>query len=250
MEFEDAEPVEASHLVRGRCVTCGAEALCAPEALRKALCTKHIGSGLVVPDLKPQPVRGDTLVRTHGDAHQAWLLAQEDYTPPVPHPAPEHVGTWSKNAAGLDLDTVMLGGVIAPLPVLKLAEFSRENSWEAEMRYCRGNGVHAGHGRAMGLRHSIALRFHDHPVTARTAIAVYESPVTKIAWTWASVWVMGPDLPPCGALSLAELKEFLAEPGRPSGWFESIKKAAWERSQEAKARAKSRPKKARDQTGM
>jgi hypothetical protein len=161
-----------------------------------------------------------------------------------PHPEPEFVSAWASSAeAAVDLG--IEGAMPMPLPILRLAERARESAWEVRARYARGHGMHATQGKPTALRHSIALAFGRHPLTDRQAVAVYEKPVSGGTWSWSSIWVMGPDLPPCGALSLAGLEEFLEDPQCAPEWFAGFVQHRAEQDAAAKKRAKERPKKAR-----
>jgi hypothetical protein len=185
--------------------------------------------------------------RAQMSPQEAWL-AGEEVEGKAPHPEPEVVGGWRTDSAhrvSWGLKPLEGEGVeVYPAPVLKLAEHARETSWEVRMRYTRGHGMHATQGKPIALRHMIALAFGRHPMTDRQAVAVYEKPVSGGTWSW-STWVMGPDLPACGALLLAELEEFLAEPQLPVEWFAEKRRGAERKAREAKERAKARPKKAR-----
>jgi hypothetical protein len=110
----------------------------------------------------------------------------------------------------------------APMPesVMKLAEFAREAGWEVRVQYARGNGIHGSTGKPTGLVHSLAVRMGNHPMTDAQAVAVY---VSGSSWTWKSIWVSGPELPPFGAAGLTELKEWLDAAGDvPPGWYSTI----------------------------
>lgn len=154
-----------------------------------------------------------------------------------PHPEPEYTGEWCAQLT--DCEGLRLP---APAPVLLLAELAREAGWEVSMRYARGTGIHASQGRPLALRHSIALRFTGHPMTDRGAVAVYETNVSKVAWSWSSRWVIGSDIGHRGELTMAELETFLRAPDECSpGWFAAIVTAAGEAAARVKLRAKMKP---------
>ncbi len=137
---------------------------------------------------------------------------------------------------------------LAPLPVLKLAEFAREYSWEVRTQYSQGNMPHAVTGRPGILKDLIALRFGAHPMTDRQAYAVYARqawpPVGK--WSWSSVMIWGPDLPPFGGCGITELKNYLSEPDTPTlpmlAWVDLIKRDAENAAKLRAARPKPAPK--------
>lgn len=106
--------------------------------------------------------------------------------------------------------------LIAPRPVVTLAEFAREHSWEVRSQYSQGNMPHAITGRPGALKDLIALRFGAHPMTDRQAYAVYSrsATITGLArhtgtWTWTSFMIWGPDLMPSKIFDLAALKAYL-----------------------------------------
>lgn len=139
-----------------------------------------------------------------------------------------------------------MGAKLFPAPVLKLATFAREYSWEVRTQYSQGCMPHAITGRPGALKALIGLRFGAHPMTDRQAYAVYSRPVSGGAWTWASVAIWGPDLPPYLGCGITELKEYLSEPDIPVipllAWVAMIKKGRAEHAAEVKARPKAPPK--------
>lgn len=115
------------------------------------------------------------------------------------HPEPEVRGEWHEDVTEM----------LVPDPALKIAELAREAGWKVRMSYARGNGVHGATGKPTAVRHSIAVAFGRHPMTAVQAVATYVRPASGSSWSWESVWVLGPSQPHFGLLSLAELKAFL-----------------------------------------
>lgn len=140
----------------------------------------------------------------------------------------------------------------APAPVLALAEFARRHSWEVRTQYSRGSFPHAVTGRPGALKDGIGLRFGAHPMTRRQAYAVYTRTVKpQGAWTWTSVMIWGPDLPPFGGCGITELKTYLQAPDEVDlEWIADIRavRAAQERA--AKERAKTAPKKTGTREGL
>lgn len=201
-EFEEAEPVEASHLVRTKC-RCGAVALAVPERARGARC----GSCT----LKDSGADG----RTHGKVGPVIRYGTFAIAPPAEviaeFPKPTYVGSVVMDEpAFLGLD-----GIAAPSSVLTLAEYARKQSWEVRAQYTRGCFPHATTGRPGAEQHVISLRFGGHPMTDRQAYAIHSRAVAGDgAWTWKSVAVWGPDLPPYLGLGITGLELFLDEPAR------------------------------------
>lgn len=146
--------------------------------------------------------------------------------------------------------------LIAPRPVMALAEFAREHSWEVRTQYSQGHMPHATTGRPGVLKDLIALRFGAHPMTNRQAYAVYSRSVppnrfhAPSTWTWGSVMIWGPDLPPYGGCQLADLKTYLVFPDWSTEllltWVSNIKQLRAEQEAAVKARPKApaKPKEA------
>lgn len=133
-----------------------------------------------------------------------------------------------------------------PAPVMKLAEFAREHSWEVWTQYSQGYVPHAITGRPGALKALIGLRFGAHPMTDRQAYAVYSRNASSGTWTWTSVAIWGPDLSPYLGCGITELKEYLREPDIPVvpllAWVAMIEKGRAEHAALVKARPKTPPK--------
>lgn len=137
-----------------------------------------------------------------------------------------------------------------PAPVLKLAEFAREHSWEVRTQYSQGHMPHATTGRPGALKDLIALRFGAHPMTDRQAYAVYSRNVSPSGaslstWTWGSVMIWGPDLPPYGGCGIEHLKTYLQAPAEVDlEWVADIRalRAAQAAAVKAKPKAPAKPK--------
>lgn len=163
------------------------------------------------------------------ESHAAHELG-EQRMPVAPYPVPE----WTSRQPCPD-------AWIHPDPVLKLAETAREHEWGVEVRYSRGRMPHATTGNPLGLRHLVAVRIGSHPRTQRQAVAVYSSPAARAAWSWETIYVWGPDLPPFPHLNLSELRQWLAAGGQlTANWFREIGDVRAERVRAAKVAAKAR----------
>lgn len=199
LEFEEPEPIEASHLVSTQCRDCGSKALCVPGHARRARCGtcahSAAGAGTAVVG-KPGPV-----VRYGTFALPIPEEVREAY------PQPMFVGPVSQ-WSGLPMEC---GGVPAPQPVMSLAEYARENSWEVRCQYTRGRLPHGSTGRPGAEKHVISLRFGGHPMVDRQAYAVYARAVSGGTWAWQSVAVWGPALPPYLGCGITELRTYLGE---------------------------------------
>jgi hypothetical protein len=103
--------------------------------------------------------------------------------------------------------------VPVPAPALKLAEYAREQSWEVRAQYTCGSFPHGTTGRPGAEQHVISLRFGGHLMTDRQAYAIYSRAVAGGTWTWRSVAVWGPDLPPYLGLDVTGLRAFILTPG-------------------------------------
>ena len=99
--------------------------------------------------------------------------------------------------------------LFAPAPVAKLAEFAREHSWEVRTQYSQGHIPHGTTGKPSALKDLIGVRFGAHPMTDRQAYAVYVRNASGGTWSWGSVMVWGPDLPPAKLFDLSSLKAYL-----------------------------------------
>lgn len=119
---------------------------------------------------------------------------------------------------------------IFPKPALALAELARENSWEVKVQYARGNMPHATTGQPGVLKDLVAVRCGDHPMTDRRAYAVYSRPASGGTWTWSSVMVWGPKLPPFAGCGITELKAYLMMPDSSdegiASWVQDLKSIA------------------------
>lgn len=96
-----------------------------------------------------------------------------------------------------------------PTPVLSLAELAREHSWDVITQYSRGQLPHATTGKPGVLKDLLTLRFGGHPMTDRQAYAIYSRAARGGDWTWSSVMIWGPDLPPFAGCSVTDLKAYL-----------------------------------------
>lgn len=159
-------------------------------------------------------------------AHDPFAVTRE------PFPAPAYTS----------FDTPDVAKLITPVPVLKLGEFAREHSWEVRTQYSQGNMPHATTGRAGALKDLIALRFGAHPMTDRQAYAVYSRSAPSGTWTWSSVMIWGPDLPPYDGCGITDLKWYLDHAGLGAWflhrWVAAIKKTRAEQAAAVKARPK------------
>jgi hypothetical protein len=158
-----------------------------------------------------------------------WELAGGAQKERRAHPEPEEVGEWVRELSDV------------PSAVLKLAERAREASWDVELRYARGTGVHGSTGAPTSLRHSIAVRA-ARPIDGAQIRAVYASPVRgAAAWSWVSVWIWSPELPHFGLCSQAELVEWIEGVTGLGAWVAGIRervRAAEEADEEQKAARK------------
>ena len=213
MEFEEPEPIAASHLLSVQCRgRCGAMTLAVPEHLHDALCGPCLQTKIGQAAPGPAPVIGPVIARWRAEER-----SQEEVRERSQHPEPEVRGFWADlGAAGTEY--------LIPGPVLQLAELAREAGWEVRVSYARGNGVHGSTGRPTAVRHSIALAFGKHPMTDAQAVATYVKPVNGGTWSWESVWMWGPDLLHFGLCNLAELKEWLREGGAVGAdWYAAVR---------------------------
>lgn len=153
---------------------------------------------------------------------------------PESGPASDAYDPWSNFCRKLfpapEVTSHDLSDFVIPRAALSLAEFGREQSWEVKVQYSRGNAPHAKTGQPGALRDFVAVRFRGHPMTDRQAYAVYSRPAGPHAgtWTWSSVMIWGPDLPPYAGCGITELKAYLMMCADSSAeglasWIETLK---------------------------
>lgn len=214
LEFEiEAEPIDASHLLRARCTgrggACGGLALCAPGQERTARCAACWGGSVVDPALLGGygPVVGYPL------GHVTSTEAARE-----PYPAPEVTSR----------DEWMSGATVGPSPVEKLACDGRERGWDVVSAYSRGCLPHGSTGAPTGVRDLFSVRFRR---DAWGAYAVYANDA------WVSIMMWGAALPWFPAGGVTDLREFLTDPARPEQWFDGIRERERLAAERRKARA-------------
>jgi hypothetical protein len=137
-----------------------------------------------------------------------------------------------------------------PAAAVKLAGEAEEWGWRSLVQYARGCMPHATTGRPGAPAHTVAVRLGGHARTDRQAYAIYRSPVSRLAWTWSSVQIWGPDLPPFRWSGVTELREWLSLAGAvPPLWFFNIALRREEQAARAKESAATRPKKSTREAG-
>lgn len=213
-EFEEPEPVEASHLVRVTCCKCGARvsALAAPGQERRARCAGCIGTSEAVP---AQLLR--QYVPAVGYPSHPRASLDESVCPVCRATSPKDKCNWQPAGSHPKPAVSSRDGVegVYPSAVLKLAERAREASWEVRQQYARGCGVHGSTGRALLEAESFALIFYGHPMTNSGAYAVYRG------GSWRSVNIAGMAI---GGVS--DLLHWLETGGRVNGeahWFQHLR---------------------------
>lgn len=142
-----------------------------------------------------------------------------------------------------------------PSAVLALAEYAREQSWEVRTQYSQGHVPHGTTGKPSALKDMIALRFGRHPMTDRQAYAVYSRNASGGTWTWTSVMIWGPDLPPYGGCGITEIKAYLTlcadtDSVAMGMWVRDLKEIRRNAEVLRKARAKAAPKKSGTKEGL
>lgn len=141
-------------------------------------------------------------------AYDPWAITRE------PFPEPQRT---SREA----------GGFFTPTAVLSLQQYAIEHGWEVRTQYSVGNVPHATTGKPGELRELVGIRFGRHPMTERMAYAVYSRRKDYGGWSWGSVMVWGPDLPPFAGCGVTELKAYLQAPGIDTeairAWVDDLK---------------------------
>lgn len=136
-------------------------------------------------------------------------------------------------------------GVLAPGPVLKLAEEAREAGWEVALAYSRGFGAYRV--RQWQREEMISVRISGHPLTERRCFAIYRrtAGAKPGAWAWSQVYLWGPDLFPFGLCNITELRDFIQKAGLVNTlWLGKVRRRVREAEQRAAQAAENRPKKA------
>lgn len=99
-----------------------------------------------------------------------------------------------------------------PGPVADLRKWAVDCGWELRTQHSRG-GVMGGTGKQLAEAEMWSVRFR------RDAWCGY---AVRRGAEWSSVWVAGTGLPPFGKLGVTGLREWLADPARPAGWYVSV----------------------------
>lgn len=181
----EAEPIEASHLLRVRCVRCGSEALAAPGRTHAARCADCSGSSVVV------PARSMTYTVSVGyplsrATSSAYTIAEVT----AAYPAPRIV---SHERAAAD----------APGGVGKLAQRAVKLDWGVRVQSACGCFSHRRLGTPGPVRSSFAVRMR------RDGWGAY---AVHVGATWESVMLWGRELPWFPHANVTELGRFLIDP--------------------------------------
>jgi len=199
--------IEGTHYVDAQCVTCGTYVVCVPGYEDNARCIEDARDFAGCGDRSPFDAVGEW----HPTVRYGTYAVDQPIPEPTPYPSPEYVGTVVEypNLFGTAESRT-------PAPVLSLAGYAFEYGWKVHLQYSRGYFPHGTTGKPTAVRHVIGLRFGDHPDTTRQAYAVYSASVSSGAWSWTSIQIWGPDLPPYGGCGMSELKAYLHEVGARS----------------------------------
>lgn len=214
MEIE-AREIPASHLLSVRCTGCGGRTLAAPGRERLARCATCWGGSVIVPTRSlPYTVPvGWPLLR---------CSVPEQARPA--YPAPEVSSRYNIAAAW-------------PSAVEKLASDGSALAWDVRKAWARGCLPHATTGRPGPSEDSYAVRF------ARSHLAAW---AVYRGGAWKFVWMTGKDLPPFGLGGVTDLREWLADPGKPASWYDVIRERARLAEMRRKEAARTRLKKGRE----
>lgn len=206
-EFEEAQEIPASHLLRTRCAGCGGQALAAPGRERDARCASCWGGSQVV---SPRAMAYTVPAGYPLGPAPAVEAGHE------PYPAP---AVSSRNRL-----TPVFG---YPDVVTKLAREAGERGWRTETAWARGCLPHATTGRPGRAEDSFRVKFARGPWAAW---AIYRGAGWKFLWIW------GQHLLPFGMCNVTDLKVWLSDPDQPQQWYEGIR----ERIATAEANRKAR----------
>jgi len=216
-EFEEAQEIPASHLLRTRCAGCGSEALAAPGRERDARCASCWGSSQVV---SPRTMAHTVPVGYPLGPASGVVLEREPYPVPV---------VSSRNRLAPE------GGY--PAVVTKLAREAGGRGWGTETAWARGCLPHATTSRPGPAEDSFRVKFARGPWGAW---AIHRG------GGWKFVWIWGQDLLPFGMCTVTDLKVWLSDPDQPARWYEGIRRREALAATRRKEAARNRPKKARE----
>jgi pimeloyl-ACP methyl ester carboxylesterase len=188
-EFEEPQPVAASHLLRCRCCVCGAEALAAPQQVSVARCTGCMGAGAASGARVGSYTPGALLVPLR-PAQQ--VVERADLHPPV--------SVCESNGCEHT----------EPAPVTALLNAAYAAGWRAVVRHSRG-GVMGGSGKQLADAEIWSVRFR---------CGSWQGYAVRRGDVWDSVCVAGAGLPPFLLLGVTSLREWLTEPDRPPAWYQ------------------------------
>lgn len=197
IDIEAAE-IPASHLLSVRCSVCASRTLAAPGREHRARCATCWGGSVIVPagSLPYTTPVGYPLRRDLGAPVE----------PRAPYPAPE--------VSSRDEDAVARHGIVWPGAVEKLASDGCALGWRVRKAWARGCLPHATTGRPGPSEDSFSVRFTRE---VWSAWVVYRGSACKF------VWMTGRDLPPFGLGGVTDLREWLADPGKPASWYDAIR---------------------------
>lgn len=219
-DFEiEAEPVEASHLVKTRCRRCGGMALAAPERAAEARCAVCWGSVV-------------------GTAVPAGRMA---YTVPVGYPLGQAPEVAVVREPYLAPEVTSREGLEPPdgwpVGVARLVVAGLASGWRVERTWARGCLPHATTGCPGDVKDSYAVRL-ARPGWGAWAVMRGDS--------WKFVWIWGDSLLPFGLCNMTELRAWLDQPARDESWYALVRERAFLADERRKASAAARPKKARE----
>ena len=130
-----------------------------------------------------------------------------------------------------------------PGPVLLLEREAAGHGWDVVKAYARGCMPHATTGRPGPERDSYSVRFSRVDRDQTVLGQVWQGYAIYAGSAWQSIMIAGTPLPPFGKLGRVELSAWLADPVRPSSWYDEIRKCRAEAARVAKERAAARPRK-------
>lgn len=202
-EFEEPQPINASHLVHCACVVCGGVALAAPSQAQKARCTACVGAGVDGSALRGSYTPGRLLSPLRPSEA---VVEQPEVRPPVlvclpecEHPMPD--------------------------PVRDLTLYAIAQGWQVVVQHSAG-GVMGGNGKQLADAQMWGMRLRMG--------AKWQGYAVRRGAQWESVCVAGETLPPFLTLGITELRTWLAEPEQPASWYAGLRAKAAAQAQAAK----------------
>lgn len=143
-------------------------------------------------------------------------------------------------------------GFKVPSGAATLAKLAEAEGWLVQLTYAQGFTPHGVTGEPVQI-HSVAVRFRRSYADGRVrgGFVIYEAKVVdKLSWAAKSIMAWGTDhWPLVSVLNVTQAQEYVRRHGWTGvdigRWRDELKAALAQKKEDAKAKAKARPKKAK-----